>query len=274
MNKLYVSALLTVAVFGPLSVFAVKMQPAKTKQENITSLFELVMPKGKMENVFDGVLANAQIDDAQFKAKVNDVFYVNAKKGMCSFYEVEFTEEEVAEIYSFFNSETGRHFIAASDAQNAAMMPAMQAAMGVVQEHLIARAKKDAQANGAHSVVINFDEQAHGKTDEEVRASFKTLIQHEGVTVVKCSAIWCGPCQVYAPTFDDVAAEVQELTSGNQKIAVRYVALDIDTAMAIAKDYGIKSVPTTMFFKNGQKVDAQVGGLQKAALRSRIERLA
>lgn len=273
MNKLYVSALLTVAVFGPLSVFAVKMQPARTKQENIEALFELVMPKDKMENVFDPILANAQIDDAGFKAHVNDVFYKNVKKSMCAFYEVEFSEDEVAEIYNFFNSETGCHFVAASDAQNATMMPAMQAAMGVIQERMISQAKA-LQKEGVHSVVLNFDEQAHGKTDDEVRSAFNSLIQHEGVTVVKCSSLMCEPCKVYAPTFDEVAEEVQELTADDQTIVVKYVALDINTAMVIAKDYGIKSVPTTMFFKNGQKVDAQVGGLQKAALRSRIEKLA
>lgn len=162
--------------------------------------------------------------------------------------------------------------MATSLEQGAAMQKAFQGLMSMIQEHVMAQQKDAAVVDS--SSVINFAEIAHGKTDAEIKELFNEIIQHEGITVVKFSALWCEPCRTYAPTFDEVAAELQELTLGDQKLAVKYVAMDVDGAFPIVQEYGIKSVPSTFFFKNGKKIDVKVGALPKIALRSRIQELA
>lgn len=64
-------------------------------------------------------------------------------------------------------------------------------------------------------------------------------------------ATWCGPCVALAPTVEDVASEY----SGKAVIA----KLDVDQAEDIAGQYGVSSIPTLIFFKNGEEVHRMVG---------------
>lgn len=268
-----VTALTAYLYVTPAAVRAENMRKV-TRQEKTKALFDIVMPKEKTAMVFEGIFANAQITDESVKMRVNEAFYAEMQKTFLALFDKEFTEQDIDVLFTFFVSETGRKFMASGDAQNAAVMAAMQSGMMVIQEHMMAQAKAAQAAAAAPAVVIDFNELAIGKTDAQMKDAFNAIIQHEGVTVVKYSSLMCEPCKVYAPLFDEVAAELQELTAGNNKIAVKYVALDINVALVIAQEYGIKSVPTTMFFKNGKKVDSKIGGMQKATLRSRIQELA
>lgn len=82
--------------------------------------------------------------------------------------------------------------------------------------------------------------------------NFETEVLKSDVPVlVDFTATWCGPCKALAPIVDKVADEFQ----GKVKVG----KLDIDEAPGIATKYGIRSVPTVLVFKNGEKTAQNVG---------------
>ena len=74
---------------------------------------------------------------------------------------------------------------------------------------------------------------------------------------------WCGPCKKLSPTLDEVSEELGE--------QVNIVKVDVDESEDLAMDYGIRSVPTVLFFKNGQQVDKFVGALPKSEIVAKIQ---
>ena len=84
------------------------------------------------------------------------------------------------------------------------------------------------------------------------------VLQATVPVVVDFYADWCGPCKMLAPTVTDIAT----MFSGKAKVC----KLNIDAAQDIATQYGVMSIPTLIFFKNGKKVEQTVGALPKAKL--------
>jgi len=80
--------------------------------------------------------------------------------------------------------------------------------------------------------------------------------------VVDFFATWCGPCKLIAPILDQLAGEFDG--------AAKIVKLDVDQAKEVAIEYGIKSVPTLVFFKDGEIIDKVVGAQPKSELKSKI----
>ena len=85
----------------------------------------------------------------------------------------------------------------------------------------------------------------------ENETEFDTLIANESLVVVDCTAPWCGPCKQVAPLMDQLADEY-----GDQ---VKVYKLDVDTNMAVAKRFGIRSIPAVMYFKAGDLKNTLVG---------------
>lgn len=79
---------------------------------------------------------------------------------------------------------------------------------------------------------------------------FDALIQGEKPVLVDFFATWCGPCRMFAPTFDEFAADHDE---------VACVKIDVDQLGEIAKRFGIMSIPTIILFKNGEPAKKNVG---------------
>lgn len=92
------------------------------------------------------------------------------------------------------------------------------------------------------------------------------IIKHQGLGVVDFGATWCGPCQALAPTIEELAGEY---SGTNVKIA----KCDVDEANELAAQWGIMSVPTILFFKNGKRVDQMMGNQKKQTLKEKIEKL-
>ena len=93
--------------------------------------------------------------------------------------------------------------------------------------------------------------------------NFDTLAAGDKPVVVDFWATWCGPCKKLSPTLDEVSEELGE--------QVNIVKVDVDESEDLAMDYGIRSVPTVLFFKNGQQVDKFVGALPKSEIVAKIQ---
>ena len=92
--------------------------------------------------------------------------------------------------------------------------------------------------------------------------SFDALLESDKLVIVDFWAVWCGPCRMLSPLLDEVEEEMAD------KITV--VMVNVDDADEIAMRYRIMSIPTLLFFKNGQLVDKTVGAMPKSTLVDKI----
>lgn len=93
----------------------------------------------------------------------------------------------------------------------------------------------------------------------------KEFMASELPIVIDFSATWCGPCRQLAPIIDELAKEY------DGRIAVG--KCDIEEAVELTEEYGIRNIPTVLFIKNGQIVDKFVGSKSKADVQQRFENL-
>lgn len=98
-------------------------------------------------------------------------------------------------------------------------------------------------------------------TDENI----KEAIQSGKPVVVDFWAEWCGPCRMVGPVVEELAKEYD----GRVIIG----KLDVDENVETPNEYGIRNIPTILFFKDGQVVDKQIGATQKAVLAAKIQAL-
>jgi thioredoxin 1 len=96
-------------------------------------------------------------------------------------------------------------------------------------------------------------------------ASFKEEVLESDIPVlVDFWAPWCGPCRMVAPVVD----EISEQYAGQVKV----VKVNTDENPSVASQYGIRSIPTLMIFKGGQRVDMVVGAVPKTTLATTLEK--
>ncbi len=92
-----------------------------------------------------------------------------------------------------------------------------------------------------------------------------TALQDGTVAVVDFWAEWCGPCRMIAPFIEEISKEY------DGKVVVG--KLNVDDNQEVSMKYNIRSIPTVLFFKNGEVVDRQVGVTSKKVLTSKIDAL-
>lgn len=98
-------------------------------------------------------------------------------------------------------------------------------------------------------------------TDQNV----KELINSGKPVVIDFWAEWCGPCRMVGPIIEELASEYEG------KVIIG--KMDVDEHTDTPTEYGIRNIPTILFFKDGQLVDKQVGATQKMALKAKIDAL-
>ncbi|KAL6218080.1 PREDICTED: thioredoxin M-type, chloroplastic-like [Fragaria vesca subsp. vesca] len=90
------------------------------------------------------------------------------------------------------------------------------------------------------------------------------VIASENPVLVEFWAPWCGPCRMIAPVIDELAKEYAGKIS--------CFKLNTDDSPNTATQYGIRSIPTVLFFKNGEKKESVIGAVPKSTLSATIEK--
>ena len=104
------------------------------------------------------------------------------------------------------------------------------------------------------------------KLHEADDSNFETVVlKAQGAVLVDFSATWCGPCKKLEPVVHEIASAYD----GRLKV----VKVDVDHAPATAAKFGVLSVPTLLFFRDGAVKDQSIGVLSKKALADRVEKV-
>jgi len=104
---------------------------------------------------------------------------------------------------------------------------------------------------------------AHTFTQENFQ---KDVLQSPTPVLVDFWAPWCGPCKIIGPIVEELAAEYEGK-------GLKIGKVNVDEHSAVASQYGVMSIPTLIFFKNGAPVDQVVGLQSKDRLLEKIKKV-
>ncbi|WP_457563874.1 thioredoxin TrxC [Caminibacter pacificus] len=97
-------------------------------------------------------------------------------------------------------------------------------------------------------------------------AEFEKIVKNVSVPVIiDFWAVWCGPCQMFAPTFQKVAA--------NYPLKANFLKVNTEEVPQIAAQYGIRSIPTIVALKNGNEIDRVMGALPEFQFAMWVDKL-
>jgi thioredoxin 1 len=93
----------------------------------------------------------------------------------------------------------------------------------------------------------------------------EVVLKSDKLVMVDFWAEWCGPCRMIAPAVEEISKEFEG------KVVV--AKCDVDTSTVVASKFGIRNIPTVLFFKNGKLADKQVGAVPKKNFVNKINAL-
>ena len=101
--------------------------------------------------------------------------------------------------------------------------------------------------------------------NEITDANFADLVEKgEGLHMIDFWAVWCGPCRLIAPTVAQLADEYQGK-------GLHVGKLDVDSNPQTTARFRVMSIPSVLFFKNGERIDQVVGAVPRAVLEEKIK---
>ena len=101
---------------------------------------------------------------------------------------------------------------------------------------------------------------------EATDGNFATeIVGNQGLAMVDFWAEWCAPCRIVGPS-------VEQLADDYEGKGLKVAKVDVDSNPSTAAQFGIRSIPTILFFKGGKVVDQVIGAVPKAALEQMIQR--
>ena len=101
-----------------------------------------------------------------------------------------------------------------------------------------------------------------GKAVAITDTTFDKIISENKLVLVDFWAEWCGPCRMVGPIVDELAEEYDG--------SVFIGKVDVDSNPESSSKYGIRSIPTLLFFKKGEVIDKQIGAADKKTLSDKI----
>jgi len=101
------------------------------------------------------------------------------------------------------------------------------------------------------------------KAIELTDANFEEVLATDKPVLVDFWAEWCGPCKMIGPMVEELAGDYD----GKAVIA----KVDVDSNPQVSAKFGIRSIPTLLFFKNSEIVDKQIGAVPKAVLAEKLD---
>ena len=95
-------------------------------------------------------------------------------------------------------------------------------------------------------------------------ANFQELVlDSDKVVIVDFWAEWCGPCRIVSPIVDELASEYEDKATVGK--------VNVDENSSISQQFGIRNIPTILFFKDGEVVDKQIGAVPKNVLEKKLQ---
>lgn len=99
---------------------------------------------------------------------------------------------------------------------------------------------------------------------EVTDSNFDQIIQDNDTVMLDVWAEWCGPCKMIAPVVDDIASQNESVYVGK---------MNSDENVDVLQKYMIRSIPTILFFKNGELKEKAVGFVPKAVLEKKLQEM-
>jgi len=113
----------------------------------------------------------------------------------------------------------------------------------------------------ANSPARSGDDDGPAAPHVETETAFDDLLDTETTVLVDFYAEWCGPCQLMAPTVEELATEVEATV----------VKVDVEEIPSVAARYDVRSIPTFVVFEAGESTEQLVGMQEKRDLRAAVE---
>ena len=94
--------------------------------------------------------------------------------------------------------------------------------------------------------------------------SFEEFVAKNKLAVIDCWAAWCGPCNMLSPIVEQLAGKYMNITCGK---------LNVDENRKIPMRFGIMSIPTLLYFRDGKLANKTLGALPKKMLEGKLQKL-